>query len=187
MHLCSVRAPGTPSSPSSRMLHMTSTLVGLPLRALRPDDADAVIALIGSVYAEYPGCVMDLPGVDDDLPELAERLDAADWQGWVVTDDDAVVACVGVAPAGADTAELKRLYVAASHRRRGLGRALVGLAEAHAVEVLGARTVVLWSDSRFLDAHRLYRRCGYTDTGRTRKLHDPSDTTEHRFERHLSR
>jgi putative acetyltransferase len=164
---------------------MDATLAGLPVRDLRPDDADAVIALIGSVYAEYPGCVMDLPGVDDDLPELADRLAAAGGQGWVVTNDDAVVACVGVAPIGEGTAELKRLYVAASHRRRGLGRALVALVEAHAVEAFGARTVSLWSDSRFLDAHRLYRQCGYEATGETRQLHDPSDTTEHRFVRHL--
>lgn len=165
------------------------TLAGLPLRPLRPDDSDEVIALVGGVYAEYPGCVLDLPGVDDDLPDLADRWAAVGGTGWVVTDDDRVVACVGMAPTtvdGAPGAELKRLYVAASHRRRGLGRALVALVESHAQRVHAARAVELWSDTRFTDAHRLYQRCGYAATGQTRHLHDPSDTTEYRFVHRLA-
>lgn len=171
----------------AKALTMT-LLAGLPLRSLRPDDADQVIALIGAAYAEYPGCVLDLPGVDDDLPDLADRLARAGGRGWVVEDHGSVVACVGVVPADVDGvrgAELKRLYVAAGHRRRGLGRGLVGLVEDHAQDVLGARALDLWSDTRFEDAHRLYERCGYRPTGETRRLHDPSDTTEYRFLRHL--
>ena len=158
-----------------------ATIDGLPVRALRPEDADAVIALIAAAYAEYPGCVMDLPGVDDDLPELADRLAAAGGRGWVVTDDDHVVACVGVVPTGDRAAELKRLYVASSHRRRGIGRALVEAVEQHAATAWGTTRVQLWSDTRFGDAHRLYERAGYRATGRTRQLHDPSDTTEREF------
>lgn len=165
-----------------------TTLAGLPLRPLEPDHADGVVRLVGDVYAEYEGCVLDLPGVDADLPELAERLATAGGRGWVVTDDDRVVACVGVAPHDVEDgpgAELKRLYVAASHRRRGLGRALVALVEAHADGALGARAIELWSDTRFADAHRLYEQCGYVATGETRDLHDPSHTTEYRFVRTL--
>lgn len=163
-----------------------TTIDGLPVRALRTEDADAVIALIGSVYAEYPGCVLDLPGIDADLPSLADRLAAAGGRGWVVTDDDHVVGVVGLVPEapGGDRAarvELKRLYVAATHRRRGLGRGLVALVEDHAVRDHGARVVELWSDTRFEDAHRLYQRCGYVRQPETRHLHDPSDTTEFRF------
>lgn len=166
-----------------------TTLAGLPLRPLQRGDADAVVDLVGGVYAEYAGCVLDLPGVDADLPELADRLGSAGGRGWVVTDDDRVVACVGVVPHTVEQrpgAELKRLYVAASHRRRGLGRALVQLVEAHADGALGARAVELWSDTRFADAHRLYERSGYTATGETRELHDPSRTTEYRFVRELT-
>ncbi len=184
-----------------------TTIDGLPVREMRGSDADAVITLVAGAYAEYPGCVLDLPGVDADLPELADRLRAAGGRGWVVTDDDLVVACVGLAPVdrpaverraahtSGDTdprdgdrgtrIELKRLYVAASHRRRGVGRALVELVEHHAVRDHDAVAVELWSDTRFVDAHRLYEACGYVPTGRTRRLHDPSDTTEYEFVRPL--
>lgn len=177
-HTCSVAATRVQDD------DVTTTIAGLRLRALRPDDADQVIALIGGVYAEYPGCVLDLPGVDDDLPVLAAHLAALGGRGWVVEDDVDVVAVVGVAPGivdGVPGAELKRLYVAASHRRRGLGRQLVAVVEDHAVTELGAEAIELWSDSRFDDAHRLYERCGYVRRPQTRDLHDPSHTTEHRF------
>lgn len=167
------------------------TIEGLTVRELWADDADAVIALVERAYAEYPGCVLDLPGVDADLPVLADRLHAAGGRGWVVTDGDEVVACVGLAPVAGNEesrddhvdvhVELKRLYVAATHRRRGLGRALVELVERHAVDDHDATTVELWSDTRFTDAHRLYERCGYVRTRQIRRLHDPSDTTEYRF------
>ncbi len=150
------------------------------LRPIRSDDSAAVIAVIGAVYAEYPGCVLDLPGVDDDLPVLAQRWAAAGGGGWVVERGGEVVACVGWAPTGPGIVELKRLYVAPSARRNGLGGALVELvldtARAH-----GAAEVELWSDTRFEDAHRLYERHGFDRQSRTRDLHDPSNTTEYRY------
>lgn len=165
---------------------------GWTLRRAGAEDGDALMALVGAAYAEYPGCVLDPDGVDADLARWRQRLDAAGGSGWVVEDDDALVACVGVAPtvtppaapADASCVELKRLYVRRDARRRGLGRALVGRVEGwardHAAEV-----VVLWSDDRFADAHRLYTGCGYRDTGRRRDLHDPSETTEIEFLRVL--
>lgn len=162
-----------------------TTIDGLAVRPLRSEDSPAVIALVERAYAEYPGCVLDLPGVDADLPELAEAWRDAGGCGWVVEDGAEVVACVGLVPVGDDEqgprVELKRLYVAGTHRRRGLGRALVELVERHAVDDHRARSVELWSDTRFVDAHRLYERCGYRHTGRTRDLHDPSATTEYHF------
>jgi putative acetyltransferase len=37
------------------------------LRAARDDDSSGVIALVGRVFAEYPGCLLD---VDAEEPEL---------------------------------------------------------------------------------------------------------------------
>jgi GNAT superfamily N-acetyltransferase len=157
----------------------------LPLRPVTDADAAGVIALVGGAYAEHPGCVLDLPGVDDDLPAPATAAARRGGRWWVVVDGDGVVASVGTGPVtAAGTLELKRLYVAATHRRRGLASRLVRRVEAHAVG-LGASGIELWSDTRFTDAHLLYARHGYLDTGDRRQLHDPSDTTEVRFHRDL--
>lgn len=155
-------------------------------RPVADADADGLIALVGAAYAEYPGCVLDLPGIDADLLRPATAAEDAGGRWWVVEAAGAgIVATVGAGPRDEhDDVELKRLYVAASHRRRGLAADLVARVEAHAAD-LSARRVVLWSDTRFADAHRLYQRLGYVDTGRRRDLHDPSRTTEINFVRRL--
>jgi putative acetyltransferase len=158
------------------------------VRPVRHDDGDALVRLVGGVYAEYPGCVLDLPGVDADLPRMRGHIADLGGEFWVVTDDAEVVACAGWAPQAvgdAPGAELKRLYVRADRRGRGLGAWLVRRVEA-AARRHGAERVELWSDTRFADAHRLYTRLGYAPTGETRDLHDPSRTTEYRFVRTLS-
>ncbi|MFP4634994.1 MAG: GNAT family N-acetyltransferase [Nitriliruptoraceae bacterium] len=158
------------------------------IEGLRPvDDADrdGLIRLIGSVFAEYPGCVLDLDGLDHDLLAPGTEAQERDSPWWVVERSGRIVATVGAGPLRDDgTIELKRLYVDAGHRREGLATALVKLVEQHARR-LGARAVDLWSDTRFEDAHRLYTRLGYRDTGERRHLEDPSDTTERHFERRL--
>lgn len=150
----------------------------LTTRAVVDDDADGLIALVGAAYDEHPGCVLDLDDLDADLLAPASTIARSDGRWWVVTDGERVVGTIAAGPLDASGAvELKRLYVAASHRRRGLASHLVALVEERARE-LGASRVVLWSDSRFLDAHQLYARLGYTDTGERRDLHDLSHTTE---------
>ena len=43
-----------------------------------------------------------------------------------------------------------------------------------------ATEMVLWSDTRFVHAHRLYERMGFTRNG-ARRLDDINNTTEFRF------
>lgn len=158
---------------------------GLPAGTRRATDADAdaLTALVGAAYDEYPGCVLDLPGVDDDLPAPGTTSARRGSPWWVVERDGRVIATVGAgAPGGDGAVELKRLYVDAAHRGRGLATRLVRVVEQHAAG-LGAHHVELWSDSRFTAAHRRYEALGYVRTGEDRRLHDPSDTTEHRFVR----
>jgi putative acetyltransferase len=158
-------------------------LAGFTVREVADADAPALIALIGGCYAEYPGCVLDLPGVDADLCKPATVFGALGGQLWVVSEGSSgLIACVGLAPAHApptpwSTAELKRLYVAASHRRRGLARALC-LAVENAARAQGATSLELWSDSRFTSAHALYESMGYARLPEQRALHDPSQTVE---------
>jgi putative acetyltransferase len=177
---------------ASTSVHTGAALAAVPLdrgwsvRAARDEDAEGLVALVGGVFAEYPGCVLDPDDLDADLFAWASHLAGSDGAGWVVTARDGdVVACVGVVPVDEATVELKRLYVAAAARRRGLGAALVALVEAWARDH-GRHRVALWSDTRFDDAHRLYGRLGYERADRTRQLHDPSDTVEAHFTRVLA-
>ena len=182
--MCAVPDPPEPPGPFT-------------VRAVRDADSAALIELIGSCWAEYPGCVMDVDGEEPWLRAPATAYAA--WGGllWVVPGLDAgrpaggrpaggrpapgsLAACAGVKPAGPGAVELKNMYVAAAARRRGLGTYLVALVRAEAGR-RGASRVHLWSDTRFTDAHRLYGRTGFARTGRTRDLHDLSRTTEYEF------
>ena len=85
-------------------------------------DSEELIALIASIFAEYPGCVLD---VDGEAPHLRRPASAfAGWGGglWVAVLSGQMVGCVGFADRG-DAVELKHLFVAASARRQGLGGA----------------------------------------------------------------
>jgi putative acetyltransferase len=157
----------------------------LAIRDVTDADAHGLIGLVAAAYDEHPGCVLDLPGVDDDLTAPATAAARRGGRWWVVYDGEDLVASVGTGPRDVGgRVELKRLYVRATHRRRGVAAGLIRRVEAHAAG-LGANAVELWSDTRFAAAHALYGRHGYVDTCERRELHDPSDTTEIRFQREI--
>lgn len=156
------------------------------LRPAQNADADGLIALIGGCFAEYPGCVMD---VDGELPELRAIADHFARRGgrfWVgEAADDAIVACGGVAPTdNPRVAELLKLYVRADHRGRGLAGQLIDLIAQAAVR-MGAWHLILWTDTRFTTAHRVYERRGFARQAETRALNDKSDTVEFHYARSL--
>jgi GNAT superfamily N-acetyltransferase len=150
------------------------------LRAVRDDDATALCALIGGVYAEYPGCVLEIDGQDAELLSLATTIAARSGEMWVVERDGVLVACCGWVPSGPGVVQLRRLYVAVQARRQGLGGRLADLVERTARDV-GAEQLELWSDTRFTDAHRLYESRGYVRGTETRDLHDASNSVEYHY------
>jgi putative acetyltransferase len=159
---------------------------GFLIRAARDDDAEALIGLIGAVYAEYPGCVLDVEREEPDLLEIASAYARKGGGFWVATIEatGAVVGCVGWSPSSASDrsgwVELRKLYVARAHRRKGLAGALCSRVEVAARE-RGARGIELWSDTRFLDAHRFYAGRGFRQQPGSRQLFDLSDSSEYHF------
>jgi putative acetyltransferase len=149
-------------------------------------DAAGLIALIGSVFAEYPGCVLDVDGEAPELRAIARSFAALGGRFWVAEREGRVVGSVGLLPGeAAGGVELRKLYVHRSVRRRGLGRRLCERVEDEARR-RGARFVELWSDTRFEDAHRLYEKRGYLRGRVTRELHDLSGSVERYFRRALA-
>jgi len=153
----------------------------LTVRPAASSDVAGVVDLIGRVYLEY-GFVY-VPEVE--VPDLF-RFDRhyAPPRGafFVVREEDAVVGSVGVERLDDDSAELHRLYLDARLRGRGTGRALVEAALGWCREQRIPR-MILWSDTRFDQAHRLYERMGFRRTGERILPDDLNQTREYGFER----
>jgi len=151
--------------------------VSVELRTVRRSDVPGILVLIGDVYAEY-GCVLRAELEERHLLEPDTYFRRTGGEFWVLSEGDAILATCGVL-LHADSAELKTLYVHRSLRRQGWGRRLTRMVIDYARRQ-GRRRVILWSDTRFLDAHRLYRGMGFVQAG-TRALHDSNQSIEHGF------
>jgi putative acetyltransferase len=155
----------------------------LSVRMALPADAASIQQLINGIFGEY-GLALIMDGVDAHLAQPAEYFQAGGGEFWVVEDGGQIVATVGVLPHDGDAVELKALYVYPSIRRQGWGRRLTKLVMDYA-KATGKKRVILWSDTRFTDAHRLYRGLGFLPFGR-RELHDIYDSSEYGFECELT-
>jgi len=155
----------------------------LVIRHASDSDSAALIALIANVYAEYPGCILD---VKNEMPELLAPATTARSEGgrWWVAELGGAVVASGAAMPKDGAVELKRLYVSPASRKRGLGAHFVKLAENEA-QWRGVGRVFLWTDTRFADAHRLYERLGYTRAAETRALNDLSNSIEYHYAKEL--
>ena len=169
--------PGT-ARPGNTPRLMNETPV--PIREARDDDADAIIELIRGVYAEYPNCILDVPGEEPELLAVKTAFAAKGGNFWVAEDQGQVVGTLAYFPHSDEKWELKKLYVHASARRRGLARQLMNLVEQLAQQH-DVKQLSLWTDTRFVEAHAFYEALAYRRTGRDRQLGDVSETTEIEF------
>ncbi|HEX5816704.1 MAG TPA: GNAT family N-acetyltransferase [Methylomirabilota bacterium] len=146
-------------------------------------DVPAVMLLIGRVFAEYGLLLMPAFEVPD-LLRFNAHYTPPRGAFWVVREDTRVLGSVGVERLDDRTAELHRLYLDSALRGRGIGRALVETVLDWAREQ-GVRRLVLWSDTRFEQSHRLYRRLGFEQLGERTVEGDVNDSREYRFERDI--
>ena len=156
------------------------------IRPATDADAENVISIIDSCYREYEGCVLL---VDEEEPELKNPASAFAEMGgnfWVAEDENKdIVGTIAVAPADAPGyARIHKLYVAKAARGQGLGSKLCSLAETAAID-FGADWMVLYTDTRFTDAHRLYERLGYNRLPGEQKRADASNSIEYLYSKTL--
>ncbi len=159
----------------------------ITIREAMDTDGHDVAALLGAVFSEYEGCLFAF----HEMPELQAlaatfRTQAGNFfvAERLLFGRPVVVGCVGFATHGSGL-ELKKLYVAACERKTGLGGRLLELIESEALQKK-ASFIELWSDTRFVTAHRFYERRGYRKGTDTRELHDVSRTSEYRFRKDLT-
>ena len=152
------------------------------LRPATSEDTEGILSLVGEIYAEYD-CVLDVENEEKYLLEAGEFFRASGGECWVVEGEGRIRATVAVF-LSEDAAELKTLYVHRSLRRQGWGRRLIELATERA-RLAGKERLFLWSDTRFIEAHRLYRSTGFEECG-MRELKDVNNSIEFGFEKRLS-
>lgn len=156
------------------------------LRTARDADSAAIIEHIAAIWAEYPGCVMDLDE-ESDLKAVATNYAAEGGAIWVAEDAAGkLAATIAISPCEAAPGGIKlgRLYVAKWARRKGLAAKLLDFAERAARE-RGASFMELWSDTRFKEAHEFYDTRGYVRLPGERALRDASDSYEFHYRKAL--
>ncbi len=153
------------------------------MRLAVPADAAAIQKLVNGIFGEY-GLAIAVDGVDEHLADPAEYFHTRGGEFWVVEDGGQIVATVGALPHANDAVELKALYVHPSIRRQGWGKRLTMLVMDY-TRTMGKKRVILWSDTRFTDAHHLYRGLGFRQFGQ-RELRDIYNSSEYSFECELT-
>jgi ribosomal protein S18 acetylase RimI-like enzyme len=102
--------------------------------------------------------------IREELGRIEEYYLSRPRQGfWIADEQDGVAGMVGLERHSDDAAELRRMAVAAAHRRCGIGRSLLETAEAFA-RAQAYATMVLSTSELQVPAMRLYESSGYRRT-----------------------
>jgi putative acetyltransferase len=125
------------------------------------DDLEVVHRLVDTALREHPGLELLLESSDADLVDIELHYHARGGNFELLLDRSGQVAGVlGWRPAADAIVELKKLYLAASARGRGLGRLALERVVAEARK-LGARAIVLETAAVLESANRLYTGFGF--------------------------
>ena len=152
----------------------------MKIRPVIKKDVPQIIKLIGNIWAEYD-CVLATEKEDKYLLAPDDYFHSKNGEFWVVAEKNEIVATVGVVMLDEKTAELKSLYVIKEFRGQNLGANLIKLAVKFAA-MKGRSEIILWSDTRFINAHRLYEKIGFKLLGK-RQLNDINKSVEIGFKR----
>lgn len=151
------------------------------IRPATDADGDGLAVLIAGCFAEYEGCLFDRAAEFPELDAIATYFRERNGAIWLAEHDGQIVGSIASAPTEeAGTVELFKLYVAREMRGRGLAKALLGHVLGFA-RARNAAAVRLFTDTRFLDAHRFYERNGFERLPGSRPLHDISNSFEYPY------
>lgn len=148
------------------------------------DDRDAVVRVVRTVFEEYE-FTWDDSDYFSDIRDPQTHYIEAGGMFWVARAEGVdnlqrghVVGCVGLST-HEGFGELHRMYLYREYRGRGIGRRLLDTGIDH-LKSCGIRRMLLWSDVKFTDAHRLYERNGFKRIGE-RICDDPDANREYGY------
>jgi len=152
-------AGGTPALPEP----VPDQAGSYSFRRAGPPDAAAVAALVHAAYHHYVERIGITPGpMSDDYQQVVR-----DYQV-TVAEHDAVLAGVIVLRVTGEGFLIDNVAVHPAHRGRGLGRALLGLAEAEARRA-GFGSIYLYTHEKMTENLVLYSKIGYAEYDRRRQ------------------
>jgi GNAT superfamily N-acetyltransferase len=131
---------------------MTRLLVSRPDAPAAKPLLDALAEEYERLYGERVEGELDSRAVEDFVAPRGALL--------LAIEDGVTVAGGGVTPLAGDTAEIKRMWTAPGHRRRGYARLVLEALEREAAR-LGYRVLRLQAGARSGPALELYSSCGY--------------------------
>ena len=155
------------------------------VQATMPEHREVVRAL----FAEYlrwvcPRIYEEYHAVFDPEPMIAHDMETIDIflppKGLLLVsfEDDLPAGCACTRTIGEGIAELKRMYVRPSHRRKGIGAALVK-ESIRRVRELNYEEIRLDSAGFMVDAHRVYQSMGFTEISAYDGSEIPVEYREH--------
>ncbi len=157
----------------------------MKLRQARNKDGKQIISLIRKCYRDYSGCYLDVKNDSPELNYVYTHFKKNKGKFWVYEKDKKIIGCMGVTPGREKNIEIHKLYIEKKYRRKGLAKKLLSMAENYALN-LKIRKITLWTDTRFKESHKTYKRLNFKKLKKTRKLYDISNTTEYTFRKVLS-
>lgn len=123
--------------------------------------------VLGGLFREYIdslGFPLTFQDVDRELAQLAREYGPPTGRAFIAMVGPAAAGAVGVRRFDDASAEIKRMYVRADYRGRGLGRALAEAA-VQAAGDLGYRRILLDSVRSMERALSVYRKLGFQEIG----------------------
>jgi GNAT superfamily N-acetyltransferase len=136
--------------------------MSIAVRPFEPRDQEAARALILEGFRERFGEIDE--ALNPDLHDIA-----ASYVGGlfvVAYDAEAIAGTGALTPRPDGTAIISRMSTAAAHRRKGVGRAVLGHLITHA-KGIGCTRIVLGTNIEWADAIAFYEACGFAEMRRT--------------------
>ena len=134
---------------------------GITHRRARNEDSEIIKKILKKTFVEYG---IQLPDGYSfaDVDNLEEEYLIASGEFLVLIGEQRIIGFFALLPSGPNSVELKRLYLKADERGKGLGEFLLNLALATARKA-GYEQIHLETTSRFFQAVGLYRKFGFRE------------------------